>query len=301
MIMLKTRMIAVAVCVICLATNAFAQDITAGEIFKNVADTYERLHTYKAEGTIVSDMDIDGTKMKVETSFSILLKKPNMYLISWTQSNMPMLGMFQSGTVWSDGTQPYLYMGVKNEYAKMKSDEAALASAAGISGGAASTIPLLFLSVFKERPAPFSWLKDPKVEKSEKVGEEDCYVISGASMASEKETYWISKSRYLIAKCARSLAPPEGGMEIPEMTNERLDDTLKLMGRDVTEENRKSLREMMNVSRNIVKTTKVKGVSTETHTKISSPELNKTDFEFEPPKDAVLKDTLFGGIFGGDK
>lgn len=299
--MFKPRMIAVAVGLICLATNVSARDITPVEIFKKVANTYETLQTYKAEGKIVSDMDIGGAKMKVETSFSILLKKPNLYLISWTQSNMPMLGMFQSGTVWSDGMQPYLYMGVRNEYAKMKSDEIALASAAGISGGAALTIPSLFLSVFKGLPSLFSVLKNPKVRKSEKVGMEDCYVISGASMVSEKETFWISKSRYLIVKFTRSLAPPKGGLKMPEMTDEQVDDTLKLMGRDVTEENRKSLREMMSASRNIVKSMKVKGVSTETHTKISSPELNKADFEFEPPTNAVLKDTLFDGIFRGDK
>ena len=84
-------------------------------------------------------------KMNTETSFSILLKKPNLYLISWTQKNMPMAGMTQGGAVWSDGTQPYLYMGVMNAYSKMGSDEMALASATGISGGAANTIPSLFL------------------------------------------------------------------------------------------------------------------------------------------------------------
>lgn len=294
----KGNMIAVAFSIFGLAANVSAQGITPSEIFKKVVSTYESLQTYKAEGIIVSDIDAGDMKMSTETSFSILLKKPNLYLISWTQKNMSMAGMTQDGAVWSDGTQPYLYMGVMNAYSKMGSDELALGGATGISGGAAFTIPSLFLSVFKENPAPFSRLKDPKVEKTEKVGEEDCYVVSGASAASKEETFWISKSKYLIVKYARSLEPPEGGVVVPEMTDEQLDEAIKAMGQKVTEESRKSVREMMNMSKDFLKTTKVMGSSTETHVKMSSPELNKADFQFVLPKSAVLKDSLFGSILG---
>ena len=44
---------------------------------------------------------------------------------------------------------------------------------------------------------------------------------------------------------------------------------------------------------------KMIGFSTETHVKISSPELSKADFQFVPPKGAVMKDSLFGGILSG--
>jgi len=176
-----TRIVALAITVLMLGTNSFGDDISPSEILKKVAETYKSMKTYKAKGTITSDIDTGGMKMKTETSFSILLKKPNLYLISWTQKNMPMQGMMESGAVWSDGTQPYLYMGVMNAYSKMSSDELALGGATGISGGAAFTIPSLFLSAFKEQPAPFSRLRDPKIEKTERVGKEDCYVISGPS------------------------------------------------------------------------------------------------------------------------
>src|ERR1035438_2609155 len=174
----KGNMIAVVLSIIGLATNVSAQGITPSEIFQEVTTTYELMQTYKSAGIIVVDMDAGGRKMSIETSFSILLKKPNLYLISWTQKNMPMAGMTQDAAVWSDGTQPYLYMGITKAYSKMGSDELALASATGISGGAAFTIPSLF---FKGRPAPFSRLKDLKMEKSEQVGEEDCYVVDRKS------------------------------------------------------------------------------------------------------------------------
>ena len=89
----KGNMIAVVLSIIGLATNVSAQGITPSEIFQEVTTTYELMQTYKSAGIIVVDMDAGGRKMSIETSFSILLKKPNLYLISWTQKNMPMAGM----------------------------------------------------------------------------------------------------------------------------------------------------------------------------------------------------------------
>ena len=158
--MTGTRIVALALTMLILGTNAFGDDASPNEILKKVASTYKGMNTYTAEGTITSDIDTGGMKMKMETSFSILLKKPNLYLISWVQKNMPMPGRVQSGAVWSDGTQPYLYMGVRNTYSKMTSDKIAISSATGISGGAAFTIPSLFLSAFKDQPALFFRLND---------------------------------------------------------------------------------------------------------------------------------------------
>jgi hypothetical protein len=297
MVVLKGIMIAVVLGVICLSMNVSAQGITPGEILKEVTATYESMQTYRAAGTIVADIDTGNMKMSTETSFSILLMKPNLYLISWTQKNMPMAGMNQDGAVWSDGAQPYLYMGIAKAYSKMSSDEMALAGATGISGGAAFTIPSLF---FKQQPAPFSSLKDPAIEKTEQVGEEDCYVVSGSSAASKKETFWISKSNHLIVKYSRSLEREEGAAP-PDMTDEQLDEAIKGMGQQVTEENRKNMRGVMDRAQAVLKNTKTKGLSTETHVTISSPELSKADFRFVLPSDAVMKDSLFGGILSGGK
>ena len=292
--MKRVRVILMAV-VTMLSVPAFAEEATPGAIFEKVKSAYESMGTFKAEGTVIADIDAGGKKMNTETSFSILLKKPNLYLISWTQKNMPMPGMAFPGAVWSDGTQPYLYMGMMNAYSKMTSDDMALATATGVSSGAAFTMPSLLLSVFKEQPALFSRIQDPKIERSEKIGEEDCYVISGASAISKKETLWISKTRYLILQCSRSLEPPEGGLAVPEMTDKQVEEALKASGQEVTEENKKRLREAMNKSRDQLKNMQIKGSMTESYVKISSPELIKKDFEFEVPKGAVLKDALFGG------
>ena len=294
----KTNLFAVAVGIIGLAASVSAQGITPGEIFEQVTTTYERLQTYKSEGTIVSDVDTGAVRMKIETSFSILLKKPNLYLISWAQKN-PLAGT-QDGAVWSDGAQPYLYMGIMKAYSKMGSDELALASAAGISSGATLTVPSLFFSMLKQS-SPFSRLRDAKIEKTEMVGEEECYVISGASTVSKEETFWISKTKHLIVKYARSVEPNGVGVPVPEGSDADLDDALRGMGQEVTAENRKSVREMVNRSQDLLKNAKIKVSSAETHASVSSPELAETDFRFVPPEGTVMKESLFDSVFSGGK
>jgi len=297
----RTRITALYITTLMLGLNVFGNEISPNELLKKVAATYEAAKTYKAEGTITADIDSNGMKVKTETSFSILLKKPNLYLISWSQNNTFMPSMVQSGAVWNDGTQPYLYMGQLNAYSKMTSDGIALSSATGISGGAANTIPSLFFSVFKEQPDPLFQMKEPKIEKTEKIGDEDCYVLTGPSAFSKKETFWISKTSYLIRKYCRSFEPPEGGSEIPKMTDEQLEKAIKDMGQEVTEESKKNVMEMMEESRTMLTTAKLKGSSIELHTTVSSPELDKSDFKFALPQGAILKNSLFDGIFGGNK
>ena len=114
--MTGTRIIGLAIVLLMLSTLAFGVDVSPDEIQEKVAASYRALDTYKAEGTITSDMGSDGTQRKLETSFTILLKKPNLYLITWTQAHKSMPGLkAQSGAVWSDGTQPYLYMSAMHE------------------------------------------------------------------------------------------------------------------------------------------------------------------------------------------
>jgi hypothetical protein len=279
-----------------LVTPGLAEDMTPSQIFAKVEAAYTSMDSYKAQGSIRTDIETSDIKMKVETSFSMILEKPNRYLISWTQKNMTGSGRSQSGAVWSDGTQAYLYIGAMKAYSKMNSDELALASATGISGGAAFTIPSLFLSAFKEQPALFSRLESPKLERMEEIGKEACFVISGASAISKKEAFWISKKSYLIKKYVRSLEAPAGGRQMPDMTDEQLDEALKDMGQQVTKENRQKMREMIKIPRDVLKTKQMKGSSAEVHVKSSSPKLKTKEFQFALPAGAVLKDSLFGGV-----
>lgn len=265
-------------------------EINPNEILKKVKASYQSLQTYKTHGTVVADTN----GMKLNTDFNILLKKPNLYLISWVQK-MPM--MAQAGAVWSDGTQPYLYMAMTNSYSKMNSDEMALSSATGISGGAAFTMPSIFLSAFQTPSSILDKLINPKLEGSEKVENEDCYIISGSSSVSKKETLWISKSKYLIKKYSRSLESPAGGRKMPKMTDEQMGEAIKAMGmKDSPEIRQKMLDDIKNAEKMSVNIDR-QGSFTETYSDISSPETKKEDFQFQLPEGAVLKESLFGAMF----
>ena len=288
---------ALLVAVVFAAGQTGAEELEPAAILKKVAEAYDALDTYSSEGTAQIEMDV-GTKMKTETTFSIKLKKPNLYLITWKTSTTGMPVMDQAGAVWSDGTQPYLYMGIMNAYSKIKGDMTALGGATGISSGAAATIPFIFLSIDKDQPKPFSQLVEPKREKDEAVDGDDCYVISASSPTSKSETLWIQKDSHLIKKYVRSLEPPSGKLEMPEMTDEQLDEALKGMGQEATKENKESFRAMMRNTQQMMKTMNLKGQSVELHTKIESPKLTAEDFSFTPPAGTVLKDSLFGAAFG---
>jgi len=293
--MTGTRIMTLCIALWVLSTPVLGIDRSPDEIQKRVAAAYKALDTYKAEGTITMDMGLGGTQHKVVTSFTILMKKPNLYLITWSK-NMPRPGMGQSGAVWSDGTQPYLYMSAMHGYSKVEGDQIALGSATGISGGAAFTVPSLFLPVYMGQPQPFSRLKDPVIEMSDQVGDEACYVLTGPSSTSKKETYWISKGSHLIRQYSRSLETPEGGVVMPELTDEQLEQALTAMGQEVTQESKDNMKEMLEKSRAMLKTTKLTGSTTELHVKVSFPALSKSDFKFTLPEDAVLKDSLFEGM-----
>lgn len=297
--MIGTRLFAFAIAMM-LSTHTFADEANPSKIFEKVITTYKSMQTYKAQGRITSNIET-GMKMNTQTEFSMVLKKPNLYRITWTQKNMPMPGMAQSGAVWSDGSKPYLYMGIMNTYSKMDNDEIALSSATGISGGAAFTIPSLFLSVFKNQPPSFSRLIDPKLERIEKVEDEECYVISASSSISKKEVFWISKKRNLILKYSRSLEPPEGCAEMPEIDDKQLEEAIKAMGQEVNEETKRKMKEMMESAKATIKTSNLKGSSLEVHSKILMPELKKKDFLFKVPSGTILKKSLFGSFFGNEK
>jgi len=289
------------VCVLLAAAGALAEEppqLDAKAILDKVAETYAAMETYQAEGTALLEMETVFGSMNATTAFSMKLKKPNLYVISWTQRGFPMPGMEQSGAVWNGGEQAYLYVSVAdtNAYSKMKSDEMALAGATGISGGVAHTIPALFFANFQPQLGSGIRLKDSKIEKTEAVEGEEYYIVSGSSAISKKETLWISAQNHVILRWERSLEPPDETATPPKITDEELDEGIKAMGMDPTKERREEMRAQMERSKETMKSADVEGIMREFHENISSPEFKPDDFEFAVPEGAELKESLFEGM-----
>jgi hypothetical protein len=129
--------------------------------------------------------------------------------------------------------------------------------------------------------------KKLRVEESEKIGDEDCFVLSVESPVSKRETYWISKASYLIRKYSRTLERPEGDHVIAELSEEQIEEGTTMMGWDVTEENRKRFRDFQKL-RSMRLAAKMKGAVVEQHDEISFPQINNADFAYALPADAVL-------------
>lgn len=256
---------------------------SAAQVLAEADAAYQSLDTYKSQGNIISDIDMGTSKITTETSFTILLKKPDLYLVTWSQK-IPGMPETQTGAVWNDGSQRYLYMSGIHAYCPMPDDASALGAATGISSGAAATVPFAFLKLPEMGENPFSRLDNPKIQGSEDINGEACHIVSGPSSISKEERFWISKESGLMRQCSRSLEAPDTGRKIPEMNDAQLEETLKAMGQEVTEENKNKYREMLESMSKM----SVRGTVTENHESITSPDLNPKDFQFTFPEGTTL-------------
>jgi outer membrane lipoprotein-sorting protein len=163
-------------------------DLAAGEILKQAQEKYASLTSYSDEGKTVAT--INGRTFT--TTFSIKLARPGFYLIEWEQ---PVSASYTNkGAVWSAGEGDFLRMGSRDR--KEAKQETALASATGISGGAAASIPGTFFSM--------NWgnqlggaASSAKRGADEKVGDVVCYVFT-SDLKGQTRTLWIGKEDLLI-------------------------------------------------------------------------------------------------------
>ena len=275
--------------VLILATSGCMREtVSPQQVLDNAAATYQTLDTYKSSGRIVSDIDTGTTKVTTETSFTVLLKKPNLYLISWSQK-LPNVPEAQTGAVWSDGTKRYLYISGVRAACPMPDDSSALGAATGISGGVAATVPFMFLPMAGQSGENvFSRLGTPEMGGMEKVGGEDCFVLFGPTPISREERLWFSKASGVMRQCSRSLEAPDTGRKMPEMDDAKIEESLKAMGEKTTEENKNKYREMMQAMAKM----SMKGTITETHEEISFPDLAPADFQFAMPEGTRLQESF---------
>ena len=163
-------------------------DLAAGEILKQAQEKYASLTSYSDEGKTVAT--INGRTFT--TTFSIKLARPGFYLIQWEQ---PVNASYTNkGAVWSAGEGGFLRMGSRDR--KEAKQETALASATGISGGAAASIPGTFFSMNWSNQLGSS-ASSAKRQANDKVGDVVCYVFT-SDLKGQTRTHWIGKEDLLI-------------------------------------------------------------------------------------------------------
>lgn len=282
---------------------------SAAEILQKVQDAYAAITNYTDTGKTVSEMDMasmdfsklpgmpkgaaDSAEMKqamggkqtVQHDFTLKLARPGRYVIEWELKSPAMPGASMGkGAVWSDGTSHYL-MRNTNQYSKMPDQRMALATATGISGGAARTVPNLF---FQGPVTAFKTVEQSVRLPDEKLGEDDCYIIEGSVGGVMKLRYWVRKADHLVCQQQQIFGGSPGSTDkSPAMTDETLRETLKAMKQEATPENMDRTRKMMEGARAM--TANIKGTITETHAaiRVNQP-LKSEDLIFKRPSTAVL-------------
>ena len=163
--------------------------LTPAQIVQKAQAKYASLSSYRDEGTIVSTIG----STHVTTTFTTMLARTNLFRIAWAQSTG-----FSSvtGMVWSADHNGFLQ--IQGAPLHMLSDQqTALGAAAGVSGGAASTIPGSF---FKS-----NWgnqlgaaARFAKRQADQRIGGVDCYVLASSSARGITATLWIGRDDGLI-------------------------------------------------------------------------------------------------------
>jgi len=164
------------------------EKLSPGEIIRRAQERYASLTSYSDEGRTVAALN----GMTITTAFTIRLARPNLYRIKWEQSVNS--DYANKGAVWSAGQGDFLRIG--SEAKQQANQELALASATGISGGAAATVPSTFFKL-KWGDQLGSTVLGEKQQPDQKVGDVDCYVFTGNSKGWTR-TLWIGKRDFLI-------------------------------------------------------------------------------------------------------
>jgi DNA-directed RNA polymerase subunit RPC12/RpoP len=283
------------------------QGLSVAEIMQKVTEQYESLTNLSASGTAVSVMDISkvapknlpgmnqmpgGAKnakaiqqamsapIRTESALSIKLGRPNLYRVEWDSTVGPVA---MKGAVWCAGEGDFLSID-KTKYTRMDSRELALASATGVSGGAAATLPSIF---FSGQFGLLSLIQKPNRAADEAVDGEDCYVVKGDAMGMGV-TLWLSKTNYLVKQKQVVLG---GKPKMSDMSDGQMEEGLKKLGNLTPQQKAQAKAAMKNMKPLLAQ---MKGTITETYRDIEINQPVKIeDFKYQMPAGATLSKSLF--------
>lgn len=231
-------------------------DLSAAGILKQSQAKYASLASYSDEGTAIATM---GLVTAANYSFTLKLARTNLYQVTWRQGDdlfMP------KGAVWSAGDGDFLWMGKGFKPRKESNMTMALASATGISGGAAACIPGTFFKT--------SWgdqlgaaMKAATRKANAKIGGIDCYVLAHDE-GGRTNTLWIGKQDFLIHQIENdtSGAAMKAMLEEQAKKSPQIRASLEAAGSQFSQD--------------------IKSVETHQNIVINPP-LTKADFDFQAP------------------
>ena len=274
---------------------ALAEEPTPEFLIRQVINSYRSLATYQVTGLTSSEItnfNEGGKITRVTSRFSILLKKPNLYRITW-EEDFPPHWMGLQAAVWNPGLpQGYVYSQMAKGYMEIPAGRGKLLSYAAVSTGDTSIIPKLFFGFFPEKDLPFTRLKNSEVKGREEIDGIECYVLRGRDRNREV-TYWISIPDYFIRKYESIFNDPNGhGLDL-ELTEEEAKASLRSRGVEPTQERIKSYQRTLKIADKVMRKHQVQIITTERYSNISLPTVRKEDLQYSMPDGTTLKENLF--------
>jgi outer membrane lipoprotein-sorting protein len=171
---------------------------TVQEIIRQSQDAYAALTSYSDEGETISSI---GTNPVAPHTFTIKLARPNLYRVEWKQD---MGFLVQHGAAWSAGEGDFVELS-DGKRAKHANGEDALSTAAGVSGGASTSVPSMFFQLSGSKLNGAMQLG--KRKSDEKIDGVDCYVLT-QSASGRTQTLWIGKQDFLIHRVENVISAP---------------------------------------------------------------------------------------------
>jgi hypothetical protein len=235
------------------AADELGDRLTPADILNEAQKRYASLGSYSDEGETVST----SHGVTTTTTFWIKMEKPCRYRVEWTQmtASQAKTTTTRPQAVWSVGQGDFLDMG--NGPVWQKNRDMALATATGISGGAAATVPGALFNLQWDNQLSVR----PNIQRmpDEKVGDMDCYVLTDETKGWTR-TLWIGKQDFFIHQLRRSADAAAVKAALEEAIKAQPEIAASLPNKEPQAI-----------------------ISTETHTKIVV-NIMFTEFDFNPPR-----------------
>ena len=172
---------------------------TAQEILDRTYEVYANCRTYRDSGIATDETNDANGKRTNKKAVAIAFVRPIKFRYEYVADDHKYI-------IWMDGSDVQKWWTISGTPEKLTSLDMAVAAAAGVSRLTSVTIPsLLHLDGVYRRDLIRS--KDAIRIDDERIGESDCFRLSGVKHSWDTTIVWIEKSTYLVRRieCERDL------------------------------------------------------------------------------------------------
>jgi outer membrane lipoprotein-sorting protein len=181
------------------AEALYTDNLTANEIIKRMEKVYANCKSYSDSGvvkTVFISPDVTRTEKKPFTTAFI---RPDHFRFEFKEKKKG--NREQRFIIYLKGKDLQTYWNIKNDL-KPESLDSAIASATGVSGGSAITVPAMLL------PNEIKWRRAIRFRKPKRIDDElfdkvDCYRVHDLIFNIIPTTIWIDKKTFLLRKIYR--------------------------------------------------------------------------------------------------